>query len=213
MDWVESKSIWGLSPEFAEIFVRREAFERLESSSEVVGFEEVCQVRFELDMGVVEVSLDGGVFDGSVHAFDLPVGPGMVGFSQSVFDSMKVADAVEGVSTKACGWALTVFRQVGELDAVVGEHGMDTIRNGLDKGSEERSGGSHVCPFDELDHSELRSPVDSNEQVELAFGSSNLGQVDVEEADRIGVELLPLGLVAFHVRQTADAMTLQTAMK
>jgi hypothetical protein len=38
MDWVESKSVWGLSPEFAEIFVGREPFERLESSGEVVGF-------------------------------------------------------------------------------------------------------------------------------------------------------------------------------
>jgi hypothetical protein len=36
-------------------------------------------VRFELVMGVVEVSLDGSVLDGAVHAFDLPVGPGMVG--------------------------------------------------------------------------------------------------------------------------------------
>jgi hypothetical protein len=41
MDWVESRSVWGLTPDFAEGFVGREAFERLESSSEVVGFEEV----------------------------------------------------------------------------------------------------------------------------------------------------------------------------
>ena len=42
MDWVESKSIRGLRPEFAEVFVGREAFEGLESSGEVVGSEEVC---------------------------------------------------------------------------------------------------------------------------------------------------------------------------
>jgi len=34
MDWVESTSVWGFSPGFADIFVAREAFERLESSSE-----------------------------------------------------------------------------------------------------------------------------------------------------------------------------------
>ena len=79
MDWVESKSVWGLSPEFAERFVGCEAFERLESSGEAVGAEEVCQVRFELVVGVVEVSLDGGVFDGPVHTLGLPVGPAMVG--------------------------------------------------------------------------------------------------------------------------------------
>ena len=70
MDWVESKSIRGLRPEFAEVFVGREALEGLESSGEVVGSEEVGQVRFELVMGVVEVSLDGGVFDGSILAVD-----------------------------------------------------------------------------------------------------------------------------------------------
>ena len=91
MDWVESKFIWGLRPELAEVFVRREAFEGLESSGEVVGSEEVGQVHFELVMGVVEVSLDGGVFDGSVHALDLPVGPRVVGLGEPVFDSMKVA--------------------------------------------------------------------------------------------------------------------------
>ena len=107
-----------MRPEFAEVFVGRESLEGLESSGEVVGSEEVGQVRFELVMGVVEVLLDGGVFDGSVHAFDLPVGPRVVGLGEPVFDSLKVADAVEGVSTKACGWALTVLRQIGELDAV-----------------------------------------------------------------------------------------------
>lgn len=35
----------------------------------------------------------------------------------------------------------------------------------------------------------------------------------MEETDRIGVELLPLGLVAFEIRQSADAVTLQTPMK
>lgn len=63
MDWVESKSIWCFRPEFAEIFVGSEAFECLESSGEVVGSEEVVQVRFESVMGVVEVSLGCGVYD------------------------------------------------------------------------------------------------------------------------------------------------------
>jgi hypothetical protein len=111
MDWVESKSksVWGLRSEFAEIFVGCEAFEGFESSGEVVGLEEVVQVRFELVMGVVEVALNRSVLDGSVHAFDLPVGPaladaGMVGLGQSVFHSMNAAEPVEGMAAKACGW-------------------------------------------------------------------------------------------------------------
>ena len=213
MDWIERKSFRGLSPEFAQILVWREAIERLESTGEVVGSEEVVQVRFELVMGVVEVSLHRSVLDGPVHAFDLPVCPWMVGLGEAVFDSMNEAEPVEGVPTEACRWSLAILRQVGELDPVVGEHGMDAIRNGLDECFKERCRSSHICLFDEFDHSELRGAVDGHEQVELAFGGSHLGQVDVEEADRIGVELLPPGLVAFHVRQTADAMTFQTPMK
>ncbi len=91
MDRVEGKFIWGFRPELTEVFIGREPFEGLESSGEVVGSEEVGQVRFELVMGVVEVSLDRSVFDGSVHSLDLPVGPGVVGLGEPVLDAQKVA--------------------------------------------------------------------------------------------------------------------------
>ncbi len=189
MDWVEGKSVRGLGPELAEVFVGCEPFEGFEPSGEVVGSEEIGQMRFELVMGVVEVALDGGLLDGSVHALDLPVGPGMVGLCKPMFDSMKAAEPIEGVAAEACGWPLPVLRQIGELDAVVGDHGVDAIRNCFNERFEEGCGSSDICFFDELDHSELRGPVDGHEQVKLAFGGSHLGQVDVEEADRIRIEL------------------------
>src|SRR5665213_2682827 len=213
MGWIESKFVWGLRPEFAEVFVGREAFEGLESSGEVVGPKEVGQVRFELVMGVVEVAFDRGILDGSIHALDLPMGPGMIGFGQPVFDSMNETEPVEGMATEARGWPLPVLRQIGELDAVVGEHGVDAVWNGLDERFEERCCGSHICFFNEFDDSELRGTVDGYEQVEIAFGGPHLGQVDVEEDDRIGVEFLPLRLVLFHVRKAADAMPLQATVK
>ena len=213
MGWIEGKFVWGFSPEFAEVFIGREPFERLESSGEVVGFEEVSQVRFELVVGVVEVSLHRSVLDGSVHALDLPVGPGMVRLGQSVFDAMSETEPVEGMPTEASGRPLPVLRQVGEVDAVISEHGVDAIWNGLDESFEEGGGSSHVGLFNQIHNNKLRGPVDRNEQVELAFGGPHLGQIDVEEADRIGIELLPLGFVAFDVRQPADAMTLQTTMQ
>jgi hypothetical protein len=40
----------------------------------------------------------------------------------------------------------------------------------------------------------------------------HLGDVDVEKADRVALELLPLRLVTGHVRQARDAMPLQTTM-
>jgi hypothetical protein len=126
-------------------------------------------------MGVIEVSLDGGVLDGPVHAFDLPVGSRVVGLGEPVFYSMKVTDAVEGVATKACGWALTVLRQIGELDAVIGQRGVDAVRNSFNERVAEGDSGLHICFFHEFDHSELRSPIDDDQQIELAFGVPHLG--------------------------------------
>jgi hypothetical protein len=208
MGWIEGKSVWGLRPEFADVFVGRKAFEGLEPSGEVVGLKKVVQVRFELVMGVVEVSLDGGILDGSVHAFDLPVGPGMVGLGQPMLDPMKEAEPVEGMATEARGWSLPVLRQIGELDAVVGEHGVDAIRDCFDEGLEERGSGSHIGTLHQFHDGELRGAVDGDEQVELAFSGPHLGQVDMEEADRTGVELLPARPIALDLRQAADAMTL-----
>lgn len=54
---------------------------------------------------------------------------------------------------------------------------------------------------------------DGHEQVELALGGPHLGQVGVEEADRIRVELLPASLVTLNHGQAADAMAFQTTMK
>jgi hypothetical protein len=84
----------------------------------------------------------------------------MVGPDQPVFDSMKKTEPVEGMATEARGWSLPVLGQIGELDSVVGEHGMDAIRNGLDERFEEGGGGPHIGLFDEFDHSELRGSVD-----------------------------------------------------
>ena len=53
----------------------------------------------------------------------------------------------------------------------------------------------------------------ATKQVELAFCGLHFGDVDVEEADRIGLELLLRGLVALDLRQPADPMALQTAMQ
>ena len=79
MDWVESKSVGGLSPEFAAVCVGSEPLEGFASSGEVAGPEQVGQVRFKWFMSVVEEALDGSILDSSVHALDLLVGPGMVG--------------------------------------------------------------------------------------------------------------------------------------
>src|SRR5260370_8146210 len=103
---------------------------------------------------------------------------------------MTKTDAIEGMSTPSCRKPSTVLRQIGELDSVVGEHGVDAIRNGSDECLEEGSGRLHIGLFHEFDHSELRGPVDGHEEVELAFARSHFAHVHMKEAHPITAQLL-----------------------
>jgi len=66
---------------------------------------------------------------------------------------------------------------------------------------------------DELGDRKLAGAVDADEQVELAFGNLNLGDIYVKEADRVALEALSLRLVPLNVRQTGYTMTLQAAVQ
>ena len=39
-------------------------------------------------MAVVVIAFDGGVLDGPVHPFHLPIGPGMVDLGEAVLDAV-----------------------------------------------------------------------------------------------------------------------------
>src|SRR5260370_25695731 len=112
----------------------------------------------------------------------------MGGWGQSVADVMRKTDEIEGMSTRSCRKPSTVLRQIGELDSVVGEHGVDAIRNGSDECFKEGSRRLHIGLFNEFDHSELRGPVDAHEELELAFARSHFRPFDMEDPYRIAVE-------------------------
>ena len=59
----------------------------------------------------------------------------------------------------------------------------------------------------------LASLIDCHEQVEFALLGSHLGNVDVEVADGIGLELLPSAFVATGLGQTTDPMPPEAAMQ
>src|ERR1700751_5290069 len=86
----------------------------------------------------------------------------------------------KGLATKAGGWSLSILWQISELDAVVGEQGVNAIRNCSDQRFEESRSSLHVSTLDQLHESELRSAVDSHEEVELAFRGTHFGQIDME---------------------------------
>ena len=52
---------------------------------------------------------------------------GMVGRGQPMLDRMKETEPVERMATQACRWLQPVLGQIGELDAVIGEHGVDAM--------------------------------------------------------------------------------------
>jgi len=55
--------------------------------------------------------------------------------------------------------------------------------------------------------------VDTDEQVELSLSGLHLGNIDVEEADRVALELRPLWLVTLHMRQARDAVALKAPVQ
>ena len=88
-------------------------------------------------MGIVVKAPHGSVLEGSVHPLDLPVSPRMPGFGQAVLDLVLAADAVEHVQPVAGGGVPLVLRHVAELHAVVGQYGVDPVRDGFDQSLQE----------------------------------------------------------------------------
>lgn len=60
---------------------------------------------------------------------------------------------------------------------------------------------------------ELRGPVDGHEEIEPALLGPHLGDIDVEVADRIGLEPALVGLAVFDLRQARDAVALKATMQ
>ncbi len=89
-------------------------------------------------------------------------------------------------------WAPGLAAGIGKVNSVVGEHRVDFIGNSLDQREEKVSGDSCRGSLMQFDESEFRRAVDRHEHIEFALGGAHLGDVDMEIADRIGVEL-PLG--------------------
>ncbi len=199
-----------------------ETFEGLEPATEVIGVDEVIEVALELTVVLIMEAPDGGVFDGAVHALDLAVRPRMLWLGQSVIDVLEGAGIFEGVGAEeflACdhfadlGGAPGFALGVGEVGAVIGEHGMDLVGHSLDQGAQEVGCGARCCLGVQFGEGELAGAVDGDEEVEFAFSGLNFCDVDMEEADGIGFEFLLRRLLALRIRKPGDAVPLQAAVR
>lgn len=86
----------------------------------------------ELIVAVIMIAFDGGLLDGAVHAFDLAIRPRVFNLGQAVLDAILTADTVEDV---VCGIDMALM--IGELDAVIGQYGMDGIGEACDQVAQE----------------------------------------------------------------------------
>lgn len=153
----------------------------------------------------------GRFLDRPVHPLHLAIGPRMVGLGESVLDAVRLADHVEAHWPGVDG--VPVPQLLCELNAIVGKNRVDLVGYGFEHVLQELPGCLSVRCRNQLGDSELGRPVDSHKEKELSFGGLHLGNVDVEEADGVPLELLPPGLVTLHIRQTRDAVPLQAPMQ
>ena len=176
---VEPESFWLCYPGFADEFVWCQAAEGLQTPAVVVGIDEVSQVRPELPVGVVVIALDSRVLDGPVHAFHLVIGPGVFDLCEPVLDAILAAAHIEHVRHELGSWTVYVTRRERELDAVVGQHGVDFVGDRLDHAHQEGRCGSSAGLGDQLHDCKLTGAIDSHIEVELAFASPDFGDIDV----------------------------------
>lgn len=222
MGWIEFESLGFFCPEGADVFEGSKSSEGFESSSEVVGVDEVGEVLTEVLVGLVVEAFDGRFFEGSVHAFDLAVGPGMFRLGQAMIDVGFGTGELEGMSTEEfsalkgkpdLGGSRAAIAGRGEVHSIVSEHGVDLVRHDLDQRLQKVGRNPLRSLFMHLDEGELGGPVNGDEEVKLALLGADLGNVDVEVADRVGFELLAPGSVAIDIGKPGDAVPLQAAMQ
>ena len=151
-------------------------------------------------MGFVEVALDGRVLDSAIYSLDLAIRPRMLRLRQPVLNIIGGAG-----KSKSCAWKGFCSAIISRIPT--GDQELPwtvkwvplSVRTVWTCKGRPQSADEEVCgvtPRDRLaqfDKGELRGPVDGDKEIELALGGSNLRDVDMEIADRIGLEL-PLWL-------------------
>ena len=177
---------------FADELVGREALQGFESTREVVGGDEVRQVRAQLVVrGVVE-PLDRCLLDGAVHALDLSIRPRVSRLGQPVrhiilgageFECVGPEELLAGEHVLDLVRGPGVAAGLGEVGAVVGENRVNPVGHGRDQGAQEVGRNAPSAPLMQLDEGELGRAVDRDQQVKLALLGSDFREVDVEVAD------------------------------
>ena len=165
----------------------------------------------ELVVVVVMEAFDSGVLDRAVHPLDPAIGPRVVWLFEAVLDPVGLTDHVEAHWPGIDGVA--VSRLHCELNAVVGENGVDVVGHCVEHVLQKLPRRPPVRLFNEFGHGELSGAVDADKEIELIFCRLHLGNIDVEEPNRVALELLTPQLVPLDIRQARDAVPLQAPVQ
>lgn len=204
---IDGKAFWLFLPALADVLIGGEPFQRFEPLREIIGHEKRVQMCFQVIMSRVVIFFHGGFFERAVHAFHLAIGPGMVGFGQPMVDARLLADAVKDVEE-----CVLIALPVRELNAVIGQHGVDLVGHGADQVTQDLCGYGLVGVCMPLGRGQLADTIDGDNQRALAFCRADLRDGDRAVAEGIGLERFLRRRIACHVRQAADAMPLQAVM-
>src|SRR6056297_1845708 len=89
---------------------------------------------------------------------------------------------------------------------------MDPVGHRRDQIAQELSCNHFASLFVQFDIGELRCTVDGHEQADFSLASADFSNVDMEIPDGVALESL-LRLVALDLRQSANPVSLQTAVQ
>lgn len=90
---------------------------------------------------------------------------------------------------------------------------MRPVRDSGKKDFQDSDGGWPIDLLVQSREGKLRGPVDGDERMELALMGAHVGDVDVDEADRVGPKRAFGCVLTFDIRQAGDPTTLQTPMQ
>src|SRR5271169_5547346 len=133
MDRIERESFGLFCPELANVFVGREAIERLKTLGEVVGADEVGEVASKLIVSLIVEAFDRRLLEGAVHALDLAVGPRVLGLGEAMVDVVLRTSEFESVSAEDLvplehgldlGRSPAIAARLSEVRAVIGQDGV-----------------------------------------------------------------------------------------
>src|SRR5580704_13578999 len=129
---VDNEGGWVFRPDITDGLEGSSPSKRFEVLGEVVGSDESVEMSLQAVEGLVMEGWHGGVFDSSGHRLGLAIAPRAVGLGELVGDVVLAADAIEGMQAVTGCRTRAIAGLVGKGDAVVGQDGVQLVRESRD---------------------------------------------------------------------------------